>query len=110
MTAMTRFRKSANPGRPRAWSVGERAGSSREAEVGPHAFASGGQRCGAPLVAESGDEGKAAADFGVVICGEAGGDDVAEVCVLGAQRDGMAQQPQPGGRGRFGAGGWGGEL
>src|SRR5258708_37906753 len=72
MAPITRFRKSANPGRPRARSVGERAGSSREAEVGPHAFASGGQRCGAPLVAEGGDEGKAAADFGVVICGEGG--------------------------------------
>src|SRR5258708_1001067 len=99
------------PIRARSATTALRAGRScREPEVGPDAFASGGQRCSAPLVAEGGDEEQAAADFGVVICGEAGGHDVAGVCDLAAQRGGMAQQPEQYGRGRGAGGAWCGEL
>jgi hypothetical protein len=107
---MTRIRKPTKSGPAASAGPKGRAGSCREAEVGPDAFASGGQRSSTPLAAECGDEDQAAADFGVVICGEAGGHDVAGVYDLAAQRGGMAQQPQPYGKGRLGGGAWSGEV
>jgi len=88
---MTPIRKSAHPSRPRVRGLRLPAGSWREKEVGPDAFASRGQGGGAPLVAEGGDDAQATADFGVVVGSEAGGHDIAGVSNLAAQSCRQAQ-------------------